>query len=99
VHTLEESRGFSWDPEKARRNLRKHGVEFADAIAVFEDERAVTVRDIITAVDEQRFLTTGRDALGRILVVAYTWRGDKIRVFSARRASRIERRRYFEERR
>ena len=99
MHTLREGPGFSWDPEKARKNLAKHGVEFADAIAVFKDERAITMPDIITAVDEQRFLTTGRSALGRIVVVAYTWRGEKIRVFSARRASRIERRRYFEERR
>lgn len=99
MHTLGERPGFSWDAEKARKNLAKHGVEFADAVAVFEDELAVTVRDVITAVDEQRYLTTGRDALHRILAVAFTWRGDTVRLFSARRASRIERRRYLEKRR
>lgn len=86
--------GFEWDSLKARANLRKHGVDFADAVAVFEDEHALTMRDELTAVDEQRFLTVGRDALHRILVLAYTWRGDRIRLFSARRAGAGERRRY-----
>lgn len=97
MHTEDgEKVGFSWDPQKARTNLLKHGVEFADAIAVFQDELAFTKPDVITAVDEQRYVTTGRDALRRIVVVAFTWREDTIRVFSARRASRIDRRRYFE---
>jgi uncharacterized DUF497 family protein len=55
------------------------------------------VRDDLTAVDEQRWLTVGRDTRGRVLVVAYTWRGDRIRVFSARRATASERRQYLEE--
>jgi len=85
---------FEWDPRKARANRRKHGIDFADATAVFEDEQALTVADDITAVDEERFLTMGRDALGRTLIVAYTWRGDRIRLISARRATRDERRQY-----
>ena len=89
--------GFEWDSHKDRANVRRHGVSFADAVAVFEDERAITVRDDLTAVDEQRWLTVGRDTRGRILVVAYTWRGDRIRVFSARRATASERRQYLEE--
>ena len=67
--------GFEWDPHKDRANVRRHGVDFADAVAVFEDERAITVPDDLTAVDEQRWLTVGRDTRGRVLVVAYTWRG------------------------
>ncbi len=62
-----------------------------------EDERAITMRHDLTAVDEQRWLTLGRDTRSRILVVAYTWRGDRIRVFSARRATASERRQYLEE--
>jgi uncharacterized DUF497 family protein len=85
---------FEWDEAKARGNLRKHGVDFADVVPVFEDERAVTVKDAITAVDEQRYLTMGTDALRRILVVAYTWRDSRIRIVSARRASPAERRHY-----
>jgi uncharacterized DUF497 family protein len=88
--------GYEWDAQKARANLRKHGVDFAGAVAVFEDEQALTMRDELTAVDEQRYLTLGRDVRGRVLVVAYTWRGSRIRLFSARRATAGERRRYLE---
>jgi uncharacterized DUF497 family protein len=88
---------FEWDPHKDRANVRRHGVNFADAVGVFEDERAITVRDELTAVDEQRWLTVGADFRGRILVVAYTWRGERIRVFSARRATAGERRQYLAE--
>ena len=88
--------GYEWDAQKARANLRKHGVDFADAVAVFADDLALTMPDEITAVDEQRFLTMGRDSMARVLVVAYTWRGGRIRVFSARSATSAERRRYRE---
>lgn len=91
--------GFEWDPERARTNLRKHGVDLADAVAVFEDQRGLTMRDVLTAVDEQRYLTMGADIQGRVLVVAYTWRGSRIRLFSARRALPSERRHYFASRR
>jgi uncharacterized DUF497 family protein len=95
VHILDSGPpGFEWDETKARANLRKHGVDFADAALVFEDERAVTIEDTISAVDEQRYLTVGMDALGRVLVVAYTWRHDRIRTVSARQASPAERRQY-----
>ena len=85
---------FEWDARKAAVNRRKHGIDFADVTAVFEDERALTVPDEITAVDEARMLTLGRDAMGRVLVVAYTWRGERIRLISARRATPSERRHY-----
>lgn len=85
---------FEWDGRKAAVNRRKHGIDFADATAVFDDERGLTVPDAITAVDETRMLTLGRDAMGRVLVVAYTWRGDRIRLISARRATSSERRQY-----
>lgn len=86
---------FEWDAAKARANLNKHGIDFADVAPVFEDDRAITMTDHLTAVDEQRFLTVGRDARGRILVVAYTWRGSSIRIFSARRGTARERRAYW----
>ena len=85
---------FEWDERKAGVNRRKHGIDFADATAVFEDERALTVPDAITAVGETRTLTLGRDAMGRVLVVAYTWRGDRIRLISAQRVTPGERRQY-----
>jgi len=86
--------GFESDARKAAVNRRKHGIDFADATAVFEDDRALTVEDEITAVDEARMLTLGRDALGRVLVVAYTWRGERVRLISARPATVSERVQY-----
>jgi len=87
--------GYEWDPAKARQNLRKHGVDFADAVTVLEDEAALTIRDPFSE-QEQRWITLGMDALGRLLVVVYTWRGDRIRLISARLATPREWRQYEE---
>lgn len=84
---------FQWDPKKAVANLRKHGVDFADAVAVFFDERAITLEDL--GREERRYLTLGTDALGHIVVVSYAWRGEEtIRLISARKATARERREY-----
>lgn len=72
--------------------LQKHGVDFADVVAVFEDLNALTIED--ESEVERRFLTVGLDALGRVLVVSYTWRGERIRVISARKATGRERSQY-----
>jgi uncharacterized DUF497 family protein len=77
-----------WDPAKARANLRKHGVHFADAVTPLEDARAISVRD--ETEDEERWITIGVDSLARILVVVYTWRDEQIRLISARPATRSE---------
>ena len=82
-----------WDPGKARLNLQKHGVSFADAVGALEDEGAITIRDPISD-EEERWITMGLDALGRVLVVIYTWRKDNVRIISARKATPRERRRY-----
>lgn len=81
-----------WDSEKAAANLRKHGVDFADAATVLSDELALTRND--DEPDEERFVTVGVDALGRLLVVAYAWREDDVRLISARKATASERRQY-----
>ena len=83
---------FEWDARKAASNLRRHGIDFADAATVLYDELAVTVAD--EERDEERFVTIGIDALGRLLVVVYTWRGERVRLISARRATALERRQY-----
>ncbi len=85
---------YQWDPEKAAINLRKHGIDFADAATIFEDEAALTVTDDVA--EEERFVTLGMDALGRLLVVVYTWREADLRIISARKATRAERMRYEE---
>jgi len=81
-----------WDPEKATKNLRKHRIDFADAATVLDDDNALTIRD--DDPDEDRFVTIGRDAIGRVLLVVYTWRDDEIRIISARKAEPRERRQY-----
>jgi len=83
-----------WDRAKATLNERKHRVVFADAATVLHDERAVTVLD--DRSDEDRFVTVGMDATGKLLVVVCTWHGSTIRLISARPATRVERRRYEE---
>lgn len=83
---------FEWDPVKAAKNRKKHGVDFADAVSVLYDELAVTIP--APHAGEERFATVGQDALGRLLVVVYTWREERIRIISARRATGRERRQY-----
>jgi uncharacterized DUF497 family protein len=87
------SMDYEFDPAKARLNLRKHGVSFAHAEQALRDESAITIEDP-DALDEQRFVTLGMDALGRVLVVVHTQRGERTRVISARKASRGETRKY-----
>ena len=79
---------FEWDSKKAISNLRKHGINLADAVHVLEDEIAITIVDDYPY--EDRFITLGMDALERILVVVYTWRGNRIRNISARKATARE---------
>jgi len=83
-----------WDYRKADSNLEKHKIDFADAATVLSDDLAITIKD--ADPDEERFVTIGMDALGRILVVVYTWRQDRIRIISAGKATSIERQRYAE---
>lgn len=84
---------FRWDEHKRQINLRKHRIELADAVRVFDDPLALTLEDCDH--DEQRFVTMGRDALGRVLVVAYAYQEpDTLRLISARKAEPHERRQY-----
>ncbi len=82
-----------WDPPKAEANLRRHGIRFSDAEGVLFDPNALTEEDE-NVEGEQRFVSIGLDPLGRVLVVVYTFRGEDIRLISARRATRRERRAY-----
>ena len=85
---------YLWDKNKAAINLRKHGIDFADAVAVFSDDLAISTSD--ERFEEERFISIGLDALNRLVVVVYTWRGEEIRLISARSATRQERRQYEE---
>ncbi len=84
---------YEWDEQKAASNLVKHSIDFADAATALEDEAAITIADEFA--DEERFITIGMDALGRLLVVVFTWRGEEtIRLISARKATRHEHHQY-----
>lgn len=85
---------YEWDPVKAKINVEKRAIDFADAVKIFSDEYALTMPDDYS--EEDRFVTMGMDAHGRILVVVYTWRGANIRIISARKAEKFERRQYEE---
>ena len=93
---------FEWDPRKARAKADKHGVTFDDAVTVFVDPNALDGPDLVHSAVETRYLRLGRAADGRVLMVAYTIRrgdddAEKIRLISARRASRRERATYHAE--
>jgi uncharacterized DUF497 family protein len=83
---------YDWDRGKAAANRLKHGVDFADAVAVFSDAMALTLEEL--SAEEQRFVTLGMNAMDQLLVVVYTWREDRIRVISARKAEPHERKAY-----
>ena len=80
---------YSWDHKKRLSNLLKHGIEFCDAVMVFEDISALTIQDPYQ--EEERFITLGRDTHNRILVVIYAYQKNVIRIISARKANKKER--------
>jgi uncharacterized DUF497 family protein len=85
---------FSWDGAKAMVNLAKHGVSFHEAGTVFGDPLAITYPDPDHSFGEERYVTFGRSASGRLLVVAHAERQDTLRLISARQATRRERKIY-----
>jgi uncharacterized DUF497 family protein len=87
---------FEWDPAKAIANLRKHQVSFTEAASVFGDPFAATVQDPDHSDDEQRLITIGVSYRRRVLMVAHSERDERIRIISARKLTRNERRSYEE---
>ncbi|HEX6546823.1 MAG TPA: BrnT family toxin [Bryobacteraceae bacterium] len=88
---------FIWDEtSKAGLNFRQHGVRMPEAIPVFDDPYAITIVDSESDPDEQRFVSLGMGTKGRILVVVFTYRGDDIRIISARPAEPHEQEEYEE---
>jgi uncharacterized protein len=87
---------FEWDPAKARRNYEKHGVSFHEACTIFGDPLSLTYVDPDHSVVERRFITIGMSTDGRVLMVAHTDRNEKVRIISAGKATRGERKHYEE---
>lgn len=82
-------------PRKGKSNYRKHGIHFSDAESVLYDPMGLTLEDH-DVEGEKRFVTVGTDSMGRIVVAVYSYRGDNIRLISARKATPSERK-YYEE--
>ena len=87
---------FEWNPAKDEANLRKHGISFVDAATVFSDPLSYTFDDPDHAQHEHRWLTLGRTQSGRLLIVSHTERNRRIRIISAREATKYERKIYEE---
>jgi uncharacterized protein len=87
---------FEWDVGKAEANHRKHGVWFSESLPVFEDDEAITITDNDSDPHELRFVSIGRGAKERVLVVVYCYRGENVRIISARVAEPNERSQYEE---
>jgi uncharacterized protein len=85
---------FEWNPGKAKSNNEKHGVNFEEAATVFNDSLSVTFPDPGHSVGESRYVIIGISKFGKLLIVSHTDREDKIRIISAREATRQERRFY-----
>lgn len=86
---------FEWDEKKRSSNIAKHGVDFADTVAVFEDPRLLIMPD--EHHGEERDVAIGMDTGGRLIVVVHTHRKNKVRIISARKATRSEKGQYGEE--
>jgi uncharacterized DUF497 family protein len=87
---------FEWDPKKAEANRRKHGIEFLDAVIVFDDKRGITLLD--ENPTEERYVTFGMDAQGRVVAVTYSLHGNTIGIISARKPTSRERAQYEDKR-
>jgi uncharacterized DUF497 family protein len=87
---------FEWDSKKAASNLSEHGVAFEEALTVFADPLARIFDDDDHSIEEQREIIIGHSVKERLLVVCFTSRGESVRIFSARRATRKERSDYEE---
>ena len=83
----------TWDPNKAEINFKKHRIRFSDAEVVLFDPFALTLEEQVVAT-EQRYVTVGSDAVGRIIAIVYSYRADTIRLISARKATPTERKQY-----
>ena len=87
---------FEWDPRKAKLNFAKHRVTFEEATTAFRDPLSTTAPDPDHSASEHRFVTFGVSIKRRLLVISHTERGENIRIISARRVTKQERKLYEE---
>ncbi|MFZ5448992.1 MAG: BrnT family toxin [Thermodesulfobacteriota bacterium] len=87
---------FEWDAKKAKANKQKHGITFHEAATVFGDPLAITFPDPDHSLDEDRYITIGMSRFNQMLIVSHSSRGETLRIISARRITRQERKIYEE---
>ncbi len=87
---------FEWDKDKAKRNIEIHGISFDEASTAFKDTLSLTIHDPLHSDEEDRFTLIGNSVQNRLLVIVHTERGDKIRIISARKTTKKERKQYEE---
>ena len=87
---------FEWDPGKAARNIKRHGISFDEAATIFDDPMFTTVIDQEHSSDEERYITIGLSSGGRLLIIAHTDREGQVRIISVRKATKKEERFYAE---
>lgn len=85
---------FEWDDEKAKANLKKHGVSFVEAATIFNDPNLATIADPDHSDKEERYVSIGISVIKRLLSVIHTFRKERIRLISARRATKAEKETY-----
>jgi len=85
---------FEWDSKKAQSNRRRHGITFEEASTIFGDPLSITIHDPAHSIGEDRFITIGTSVNDKLIVVVHTDRNDIIRIISARKATKNERRQY-----
>jgi len=87
---------FEWDEKKAKSNLLKHGVSFEEASSAFGDDFSITMEDPLHSEDENRLILIGRSILQKVLVVVHVEKTETIRIISARKATKKEKKAYEE---
>ena len=89
-----ENSEFEWDYEKAKNNFKKHGVSSDEAVTIFNDPKIATISDPDHSEDEERYVSIGKSVIMRILSVIHTYRKERIRLISARKATKAEKKTY-----
>ena len=89
-----ENSEFQWDEEKAKSNLKKHGVSFEEGATIFNDPMIATILDPDHSEDEERFISVGMSMIRCLLTVIHTYRKERIRLVSARKATKAEKKNY-----
>ena len=85
---------FEWDENKNAQNFKKHGISFEEGVTIFNDPGIATISDPDFSEDEERFISIGKSVISRLLTVIHTYRKERIRLISVRKATKTEKKNY-----